>query len=132
VESGKITWLKTLQPVREFSDSTAAAFAQPDTETIEIPIDGRGPGHLAILQNFTNAILHGEPLLCPASEGVHSVELANAALLSTWLGRTIDLPIDAAAYAQLLAEKAESSTFQKKQITSAPASAQDFAQSYQR
>jgi predicted dehydrogenase len=132
VETGKITWLKTAQPVRAFSEAAEAAFTQPEVETVTIPIDGRGPGHVGILRNFTNAILHGEPLLCPAAEGLHSVELANAALLSTWLGRTVDLPIDAALYERLLTEKAEASTFQKKQVAKKPASAADFAQSYQR
>lgn len=132
VESGKITWLKTPGSVRAFSEAADAAFAQPETETVTIPIDGRGPGHIAVLRNFTNAILHGEPLLCPASDAAHSVELANAALLSTWSGRTIDLPIDADAYERLLTEKAETSTFQKKHIAKKPASAADFAQSYQR
>jgi len=132
VESGSITWQKTSESVRGFSEASEAAFAQPDTKTITIPIDGRGPGHLAILQNFTRAILHGDPLLCPASEGVRSVEIANAALLSTWLGRTIDLPLDADEYERLLNDKAASSTFQKKLILKKPASAADFAQSYQR
>jgi predicted dehydrogenase len=132
VETGKITWIKTVESVRSFSEQSAAAFAQPETETLVIPIDGRGPGHVAILRNFTNAILHGEPLLCPAAEGLHSVELANAALLSTWLGRSVDLPIDAEAYERLLTEKAEASTFQKKAVAKSAATAADFAQSYQK
>ena len=132
VESGRITWQKTPGSVRGFSEAAEAAFAQPETETVTLPIEGRGPGHVAILKNFTNAILHGEPLLCPAADGLKSVELANAALLSTWLGRTVDLPIDAAEYERQLTQRAETSTFQKKQITKKPASAADFAQSYQR
>jgi len=63
---------------------------------------------------------------------LRSVELANAALLSTWLGRTVDLPFDADLYERLLTEKAETSTFRKKQVVKKPASAADFAQSYQR
>jgi len=132
VETGKITWQKTRQSVREFSENSTAAFAQPDVETVEIPIENRGPGHVGILQNFTNAILHGEPLLCPAAEGLNSVELANAALLSTWLDRSVELPIDAALYERLLTERAETSVFQKKKLVTPPATADDFAQSYQR
>lgn len=132
VETGRLVWQKTAQPVRAFSESSEAAFAQPEVETIEVPIDGRGPGHVAILQNFTNAILHGEPLLCPAAEGIHSVEIANAALLSTWLGRPVDLPMDGALYEKMLTEKADASTFQKKEMAPSTASADDFAKSYQR
>jgi predicted dehydrogenase len=132
VETGRITWQKTTAPIREFSETTEAAFAQPEFQTVEIPIHGRGPGHTAILQNFTNAILHREPLLCPAADGLHSVELANAALLSSWLGQTVNLPIDAALYEKLLTTKAETSTFQKKHVVKRVATPDDFAQSYQR
>ncbi len=132
VETGKITWQRTTQGVREFSETVEAAFAQPETWKVEIPIEGRGPGHVAILQNFTDAILHGAKLLCPASDGIFSVEIANAALLSTWLGQTVDMPMESALYEKLLTERAETSTFQKKQVTKRVASADDFAKSYQR
>jgi predicted dehydrogenase len=132
VETGRISWTRTRQPIREFSESVEAAFAQPDYWNVEIPITGIGGGHIEILQNFVNAILDGEPLIAPAHEGIHSVEIANAALLSTWLGRTIDLPMDAGLYEKLLTEKADSSTFQKKQIKKRIATPEDFAKSFQR
>jgi predicted dehydrogenase len=61
-----------------------------------------------VLQNFVDAILDGKPLIAPAAEGLHSVELANAILMSSWTRSTIDLPIDASAYAALLRDRANS------------------------
>lgn len=132
VEAGKITWEKTSAPTRQFSDEAEGAFDQPDIETITYTIEGRGPGHIAILQNFTNAILDGEPLICPASEGLRSVEFANAALLSTWMRQTVNLPLDGTLYERLLNEKIASSTFVKKPIRRQTVSAADFAKSYQK
>ncbi len=132
VETGKITWQRSTRGVRDFSENVEAAFAQPEMWKVEIPIAGAGGGHLEILQNFVDAILDGATLISPAHEGVNSIEIANAALLSTWLGRTIDLPMDAAHYEKLLTEKGETSTFKKKQITKRVAGADDFAKSFQR
>ena len=72
-----------------------SGFSKPDTWKVEIPIHGRGGQHVEIMQNFINSISDGEELISPAVEGIHSVELANAALLSAWEGKTIQLPMDA-------------------------------------
>ena len=96
---------------------------------MDIPVDNSGGQHVEILQNFANAILKGEKLLSPAEEGIHSVELANAILLSTWQDKTIELPMSAADYENILIEKGEKSTFQKTKVV-AKASADDFAKSF--
>jgi hypothetical protein len=41
-------------------------------------------------------------LLSPAAEGIHSVELANAILLSSVEGTTVELPLSAPRYAKML------------------------------
>ncbi|MEO5958231.1 MAG: gfo/Idh/MocA family oxidoreductase, partial [Opitutaceae bacterium] len=61
--------------------------------------------HIEILQNFTAAILDGATLISPGAEGIHSVELANAILLSAWQGKPIDLPLDGAVYERALQQK---------------------------
>ena len=53
---------------------------------------------MEILQNFTNAILHGEKLVAPAEEGIKSVELANAMLYSSFKNVTVELPLSPKAY----------------------------------
>ena len=56
--------------------------------------DGKNPQHVGILNNFANAVLGLEPLFVRGQEGIHGVELMDAMLLSTWLDKTVTLPID--------------------------------------
>jgi len=104
-EDDKITWLKNAVPMGEFSRTSPEAFGRPATEVVSVLAEGHGGQHNEILQNFVNAILDGTPLIAPAEEGIRSVELANAILLSSWTGRPVDLPLDGAFYEQKLMEK---------------------------
>ena len=113
-EEGKILWTRTEFPVSAYSRTTAERYAGPPTWRIEIPVQGHGAQHNGILENFVEAILDHKPLLAPAGEGIHSVELANVMLMSAFLDRTIDLPLDAEAYAALLQEKAAHSQGREK------------------
>jgi hypothetical protein len=78
-------------------------------ETIEI--DGKGGRHTEVINAFVAAILGNGSLIAEASEGRASVSLANAIILSSELDRTVELPLDPAAFEQWLAGKRESSTF---------------------
>ncbi len=60
--------------------------------------DGWGVQHGIVLTNFAAHILDGTPLLAPGSDGIHGVNLANAMLLSSWLGQEVDLPVDEELY----------------------------------
>jgi hypothetical protein len=85
----------------------------PPIWDIQIPIESHGPQHNGILANFVAAILDGTPLIAPAQEGICSLELANAFLLSTLENRSIQLPIDAASFEKHLKELIGSSTRKK-------------------
>ncbi len=67
---------------------------------------GDGPQHLGIIQNFANAILHGETLISPAADGLNELTLSNAAYLSQWTGKEVALPLNNAEFDALLAEHA--------------------------
>ncbi|HCN28514.1 MAG TPA: oxidoreductase [Verrucomicrobiales bacterium] len=125
----KIHFQRNRQPMSKFCMEAEAAFAMPESWSMEIPVEQSGGQHVEILQNFTNAILKGEKLLSPAEQGICSVELANAILLSTWQDKTIELPMSSADYERILIEKGETSTFQKTKVV-AKASADDFARSF--
>ena len=125
----KIHFQRNRQPMSKFCMEAEAAFAMPESWHMDIPAEAAGGQHVEILQNFTNAILKGEELLSPAEQGIHSVELANAILLSTWQDKTINLPMSAADYERILLEKGEASTFQKTKVV-AKATSDDFAKSF--
>lgn len=64
--------------------------------------------HIGVLQAFVDHILTGTPLIADGREGVNMLSLANAAYLSSWTGRSVDLPFskdDMIAFNALLAEK---------------------------
>jgi predicted dehydrogenase len=88
-------------------------------ETVEnwvcsVPYHHHGQsGHRLIIENFANTILNREELIAPALEGIHSLTLSNAILLSSFLRHPIDLPIDADAYAAKLQDLINNSTFNK-------------------
>lgn len=112
-----ISWKRNEIPMTEQNRTAEGGFSKPATWQIRIPTPGgNGPQHQGILQNFANAILKGEELIAPAPEGIHSVELANAMLFSSFQDRTIEMPLDSAAYTELLREKIETSRFEKKEV----------------
>ena len=116
VEGGDIRWTRTEQEVGEFCRTTPKKWVIPATWNVEIPISGFGEQHNGIINNFADAILDGTPLIAPAADGIHSVELANAMLYSAWTGRAATLPLDASAYETALKERAAKSKFVKKLI----------------
>jgi predicted dehydrogenase len=104
-EDNRVTFTRTESSVREFLNTTPSSFDTPGIWTCDVPARGNGGQHVEIVQNFVDAILDGRPLIAPAEEGIHSVELANAMLLSAWTDRTVDVPLDAAEYEAALGEK---------------------------
>ena len=66
-------------------------------------------GHLNILKNFTGAILRGEKLISPGTDGVNEITLANAAYLSAWTGSPVELPLDCKSFDNELEKRISSS-----------------------
>lgn len=119
--SEDLLWTRTEMPVEQFSRTTKGGFTRPPTWDVRLSVkDGKGPQHTGILQNFADAILKGTPLIAPAAEGLASVELANAMLLSAFEGRTVSLPLDGTAYETVLKKKIASSRGPKGFSTSTP------------
>jgi predicted dehydrogenase len=102
IENDQFLFTRNEVPMGEFSRTDQGWFSAPGTWEIRIPLKGHGAQHNGILTNFVSAVLDGAPLIAPAVEGLHSLELANAFLLSTLENRSVDLPIDGAAFAQHL------------------------------
>jgi predicted dehydrogenase len=129
-EDDRIHWLRNTVPMSEFSRTTAQSFTRPETVSSVLPVSDHGGQHNEILGNFVAAILDGTPLIAPAAEGIHSVELANAMLLSAWRDETVELPLNARTYARQLKQRIAQSTFKKP---AAPAAIpEDLSQSFGR
>jgi len=94
-ENGKLLFKELKIDERLHCKTAKEGFKAPDkNETVEIDTAGDFPRHAGILQNFAAAINGEEKLIAPATDGIYGVMLANAMLLSEWLGKAVDIPFD--------------------------------------
>ncbi len=109
IEQGRLIHKKLPKDEREicFSSKESWPSVQPDI-SVYAPKDS-GSAHAGILQNFADAVLSGAPLLAPGEEGLNELTISNAAYLSSWTKRTVELPMDDGEFDRLLAERRESS-----------------------
>lgn len=107
-ENGKLTYTKLNMDEREYCFVADDDYPPLETTTEEINL-GYGKGHRAIVQDFTNHIIDGTPLLAPGEDGINSLSIANAMVLSSWTNDWVDLPIDADKYWELLQERIKTS-----------------------
>ena len=129
LEADKLSFTRNESDMTEFSRAAKLGFARPEVWNVSIPLESAANPHAALMQNFVNAILEGEPLIAPGEEGIHSVELANVILYSSLLDRTVPLPMDSAAYENKLNQLIASSKLEKKV---AEVSNEDFTASFNR
>jgi predicted dehydrogenase len=115
-ENDSISFTRNEIEMTKFSRTTKEGFATPDIWQVKIPADGHGGQHNEILKNFTNSILDGTPLIAPAREGIHSVELANSIILSTFRNETVELPMNPGVYKKKLQSLIANSKFKKKTV----------------
>jgi len=132
LENDALVFIKNEMPMSEFSRTATKAFAAPTTQELKFTFPDHGGQHVAVLQDFVDAILDGKPLLAPAREGIRSVELVNAILFSSALNQTVELPLDSAAYEKYLKEKVSNSRFNKNTVRTPSVLADDFAKSIPR
>ena len=73
--------------------------------------------HTGIINNFTNHIIDGEPLIAPGAEGIRGLTISNAIHLSSWTGEAVELPIDEDKFiVELEKRKAEEKESSKKKV----------------
>ena len=107
LEEGALKWWKLRQSETDVRWHSPDSMPHMPFDYVEERFPDDGPQHRGILQNFTNAILHGEALISPAADGLNELTLSNAAYLSQWTGNVpVTLPLDGAAFDALLKEHA--------------------------
>ncbi len=129
LEGRTLKFQRNRTPMSEFSAASSAGFAKPECWTVDLPVESGGATHNEVLQNFTNAILNGEKLIAPAAEGIRSIELANAVLLSSWKNGPVPLPISGEEYERELQHRITTSTHVKK-AREVKISGDDFSKSF--
>ncbi len=103
-EDGELVFYRNAHSSRKQIAEAQAGFEKVKFTKEEISFEHHGqPGHGLVIENFANAILDSSvSLMAPAIEGINSVMLANAIILSSHQKETIELPLDGDAFVALL------------------------------
>ena len=103
--SWEVTAYSGRDPVkRELCFTSQEDTVRPETEYQEYAADSID-GRIVILNNFADAILEGAPLIAPGESGLDSLNISNAAYLSTWTDDWVDIPVDGELFEKYLAER---------------------------
>ncbi len=109
VEKDSLTLYKLEMPESVFSATYKGGFGEPKHTVEKLDVSGENPQHAGVLRAFTKAVLEGASLTADGREGIRGLSLSNAMHLSSWLGKTIELPVDEVLFEQELANKVSQS-----------------------
>jgi len=98
LEKGTITLILSDEDERTFCYSASDGHPNINITKTVIEQTEKETAHNGILQNFTDAVLDGTPLLASGFEGIKEITLSNAAYLSAWTGKKVELPLDCKAF----------------------------------
>ena len=118
IENDRLEYIRNREKVSTFLKEAKGGFDRPEAWKVEVPIHGDSPQHIGIVNNFAAAVLHGTPLLAPGEEGINGLTISNAIHLSSWLDKTVELPLDEALFYQLLEERIKTSRYAEKPAVS--------------
>ena len=100
-EGGKLTLFEFDNSTKEHIFGSSQGFGKIKAEAKEIKTGGNEVGqHPTVLNAFAQAIITGdrELLYARGEEGINGLSISNAAHLSSWLGRPVELPVDEDLY----------------------------------
>jgi predicted dehydrogenase len=87
------------EDIKDYSDTAVVTDAKDlKIDLIEEELEAKPAPYREMLQNFADSILKDEKLVVTGEEGSNTLEITNAAYLSAWNNKTIQLPIDSREY----------------------------------
>ena len=104
-ENNKLMLYKLNGKVSEHCANASEGFGWIEGEWTEVETDGRNKQHSEVTNKFAAAVLRGEPLVARGEEGIRGLSISNAAHLSSWLGKAVELPVDEDLYLAELQKK---------------------------
>lgn len=116
VENNTITFWRNRIDEREFDRTYTGGFGKPESWKCEIPAVVKTGQHMAVFQNFTNAIIRGEKLIAPGAEGILGLTISNAIHMSAWTDDWVKLPLDEEQFYTMLQDRIKNSAFEKKNV----------------
>ena len=114
-EDGRLAFARNRSSMLEYIRTSPSGFERMEYQVEDVPFQPAAEiGHAYVIEAFANAILHGGLLIARAEEGINSLALGNAIMLSQFLGKPVDLPFDADLYEAKLLELIRASQFRKE------------------
>ena len=99
LEGETLTLKRFSADTREYADTARVADRREMGETEErFCFNGDARAYETMLQNFADAVRGEAKLIAPGRDGVNTLMLINAAYLSAWEGRKLQLPVDMNQY----------------------------------
>ncbi|NOY07311.1 MAG: Gfo/Idh/MocA family oxidoreductase [Spirochaetes bacterium] len=116
LEDRKMKFVRNEIEMSEYSKTAKDMFGMPpSSEAIELDFtNGNGEQHVGIIKNFRDAILGKAELIAPVEEGIRSLELGNAMLLSGILKEPVEIPLDSGFFYSEFNKLIKSSAFLKR------------------
>lgn len=112
-ENGEIKMYKLNMATSEYTKNADKGFGRIEGEWVTVETDGKNEQHSGVMNAFAAHILRGEELVAEGKEGINGLTISNAAFLSSWLDKTIELPMDEDLFYSLLQDKIKNSTLKK-------------------
>ncbi|GIV08010.1 MAG: oxidoreductase [Fimbriimonadales bacterium] len=118
LHDGMLQAWKLQSSIRQFTSEAEGMWDGIPAEPVELPMPPKPEdaldGQSALIQNFARAILYNEPLIAPGEQGLGTVEIVNALILSSKHEKPVPIPVNRPEYDTLLAElKAQSKPKQR-------------------
>ena len=114
LDGRRILFNRTTESLSKFSRKKAAGFGEPQRWDCEILVPGSTDLSCDLLRNFVDALNGEADLLVDGREGLKSLQLANAMLLSTWTDNWAPIPFDEPKFKEMLDAKARLNPPSKK------------------
>ena len=77
-------------------------FAAPEVREVPVELPAGRASHVEVYADFDRAVRQGTEPRAPGREGLWSLEFSSAAILSSYTGQAVSLPVDRAAYDTLI------------------------------
>ncbi len=114
VEDDTITLWKNAISERDHNTADQTGFELPACEKKVVDYPAGNPAHALVTADFVKHLRTGSPLLVDGRDGLASMQLINAMILSGWTDDWCSLPVDAELYKTNLAEQIAKSTGKKE------------------
>jgi len=102
IDNDRLRFWDIPETISRFTRENTEMWARPKAKQVKVSQPKSETGHIAITRNFCRAILYGEELIAPGAEGLWSLEVANAMVLSSYEKTAVRLPIKRNKYEELL------------------------------